>query len=80
MPTGTDGSSAETTPQNTEKAATNTNGATIHFSRSGDRWPATMLSHHVEPAITQNSTATGGSSTGGAHRATSPGGSCCPVR
>ncbi|MFI2616933.1 hypothetical protein [Streptomyces sp. NPDC018584] len=33
--------------------------------------PATTLSHHVQSANPQNSTAAGGSNTGGAHRATS---------
>lgn len=80
MPTENDGSLTEATPQNTEKMATNTSDAAIHGSRSGERVRATTDPHHTQPAATQNSTAVGGSSTGGAHRATSPRGSCCPVR
>ncbi len=70
-PTDTGGSSAEATPQNSDVTGTNTSDGTIHRSRSGERVRAATLLHHVQPAVTQNSTAAGGSRKGGAHCAMS---------
>ncbi|MET9847842.1 hypothetical protein [Streptomyces ossamyceticus] len=79
-PIDTDGSSTDATPQNTDATTVKTSVAAIRGCCNGDFSSATMLVHHAHPAARQNTTAAGGNSTGGTHRATSPSPSRCPVR